>query len=552
MARVVPLRRGHHRGRGFVQVMQIVMNPGLPDEQVFPLGEGVTFIGRDVENQISVLHRSLSRQHARLDASGGKVVLTDLQSKNGTFVAGTRIARHELRSGDTFSCGAVSFRLLADSQETLVSPMLTHESRALSQVSLQELLGAQDPGRSSALKLGTTPAVERDRDKLQILLKVSQFLSSPGSIESLMERSLELVFQVLEVDRAVILLMDKSTQVLRPHVARTSDGTLELSQVYSRHITTYVQQHGVAALFADARLDPRLDTAESVLQQSIYAAMCAPLKAREELLGVLYLDNLRRPERFSQEDLEFLSSFANQVGIALENSMLYRRIEQEAIRRNNYQRFFPPSALQRLEQSSTGMDLGAREAEVTTLFSDICGFTQLSSTMRPTEVVDMLNAYFPIMADIVFEQEGTLEKYIGDALMATWGAPFSHPDDADRALRAAVRMQQALLQLNEQRRARKQEELQIHIGLNSGPVAAGNIGSKRFLQYATIGDTTNVASRVCSAASAGEILITQSTHDLLADKHWVLEPLPPTPVKGKEAPLTLYRVDWLRASAAKR
>ncbi len=527
-----------------MHAMQIVMNPGLSDEQAFPLGEGITFIGRDVENQISVLHRSLSRQHARLDTTNGKVVLTDLQSKNGTFVGAARIGSQELQPGDTFSCGAVTFRLIADPQATQVSPMLTHESRVLSQVSIQELLGAQDPHRSSALKLGTTPVAERDRDKLQILLKVSQFLSSPGTIESLMERSLELVFQVLEVDRAVILLVDKGSGLLRPHVARTSDGSKDLSQVYSRHITTYVQQHGVAALFADARLDPRLDTADSVVQQSIYAAMCAPLKAREELLGVLYLDNLRRPERFSQEDLEFLSSFANQVGIALENSMLYRRIEQEAIRRNNYQRFFPPSALERLEQSSTVMELGAKEAEVTTLFSDICGFTQLSSTMRPTEVVDMLNAYFPIMADIVFEQEGTLEKYIGDALMATWGAPFSHPDDADRALRAAVRMQQELQRLNQQRRARQQVELWIHIGLNSGPVAAGNIGSKRFLQYATIGDTTNVASRVCSAAGAGEILITQSTYDLLTERRWPLEPLPPTPVKGKDAPLMLYRVRW--------
>ncbi|MCP3144865.1 GAF domain-containing protein [Pyxidicoccus sp. QH1ED-7-1] len=524
------------------------MNPGLSDEQVFPLREGVTFIGRDMENQIAVLHRSLSRQHARLDtADGGKVVLTDLQSKNGTFVGGVRITRGELQAGDTFTCGAVNFRLLGDNTEDIVSPSLTHDARMLSQVSMQELLAAPDQ-RTSALKLGPSSVAERDRDKLQILLKVSQFLSSPGTIDSLMERSLELVFQVLEVDRAVILLVEPGSGVLRPRVARTADGSKELAHIYSRHIASYVQRHGVAALFSDARLDPRLETAESVVQQSIYAAMCAPLKAREELLGVLYLDNLRRPERFSQEDLEFLSSFANQVGIALENSMLYRRIEQEAIRRNNYQRFFPPSALARLEESTSGMDLGAREAEVTTLFSDICGFTQLSSRMRPTEVVDVLNAYFPIMADIVFEQEGTLEKYIGDALMATWGAPFSHPDDADRALRAAVRMQQALLKLNEALRTRQQMELRIHIGLNSGTVAAGNIGSKRFLQYATIGDTTNVASRVCTVAGPGEVLITQSTRERLTDPRWSLEPLPPTPVKGKDAPLTLYRVGWNAAT----
>ncbi|MDY7227559.1 adenylate/guanylate cyclase domain-containing protein [Hyalangium rubrum] len=529
-------------------VLQLIMNPGLSDEQVFPLGPGSTLIGRDPENQVSILHKSLSRHHARLETSHGKVVLTDLDSKNGTFIRGTRVkASCELQPGDTFTCGAVHFRLVAQSVEQVVNPTMTHTAPTLSQVSMQELLGGLglEGSRTSALKLSALAEAERGRDKLQILLKVSQLLSSPGTIDSLMERSLNLVFQILEVDRAVILLVEPRTGALLPRVTRTSEEVKSPGQIYSKHIVNYVQQHGVAALFSDARLDPRLETSESVMQQSIYAAMCAPLKVRDELLGVLYVDNLRIPERFSQEDLEFLSSFANQVAIALENSMLYRRIEQEAVVRSNYQRFFPPSALKRLEQSSSGMVLGARETEVTTLFSDIAGFTQMSSRMRPIEVVDMLNEYFPVMADIVFEQEGTLEKYIGDALMAIWGAPFSHPDDADRALWAAVRMQQELVPLNERRRARQQEEIRVHIGLNTGPVAAGNIGSNRFLQYATIGDTTNVASRVCSAAQSGEVLITQSTYDRLVERQrWKLELLPPVQVKGKDAPLTLYRVDW--------
>ncbi len=533
-----------------MQALQLIMNPGLPDEQAFPLREGSTLIGRDPENPVSILHKSLSRQHARVDIANGKVMLVDLQSKNGTFVRNARVTTTELQPGDTFTCGAVHFKLVAEDAEQKVSPTRTHTARAITEISMRELL-SEDRRQNSALKLSAMPAADRIRDKLQILLKVSELMSSPGTMDTLMERALDLVFQILDVDRAVILLVEPRTGALLPRVLRTADESKSPgNNIYSKHIVNYVQHHGVAALFADARLDPRLETAESVMQHSIYAAMCAPLKARTELLGVLYVDNLRTPERFSPEDLEFLSSFANHVAIALENSMLYRRIEQDAVMRNNYQRFFPPSALKRLEQSSSGMVLGARETEVTTLFSDISGFTSMSSRMRPTEVVDMLNEYFPIMADIVFEQEGTLEKYIGDALMAIWGAPFGHPDDADRALWTAVRMQQELVALNMRRRARGQEEIQIHIGLNTGMVAAGNIGSNRFLQYATIGDTTNVASRVCSASKEGEILITQSTYDRLVDQsRWKLELLPPVQVKGKEAPLTLYRLDWSVAKA---
>jgi adenylate cyclase len=181
---------------------------------------------------------------------------------------------------------------------------------------------------------------------------------------------------------------------------------------------------------------------------------------------------------------------------------------------------------------------------VTVLFSDITGFTSLASRLHPRQLVELLNVYFPVMADIVFRHEGTLEKYIGDALMAVWGAPFSQPDDADRALRAAVEMQRALAALNTRWRAQGQPELQIHVGLNTGRVAAGNIGSEQFLQYATIGDATNVASRICGVAEAGEIYVSETTVQRCQERAWPLTRLPPVQVKGKEEALTLYRLEW--------
>ncbi|MBN1210745.1 MAG: adenylate/guanylate cyclase domain-containing protein, partial [Myxococcaceae bacterium] len=121
--------------------------------------------------------------------------------------------------------------------------------------------------------------------------------------------------------------------------------------------------------------------------------------------------------------------------------------------------------------------------------------------------------------------------------------------DADRALRAAVEMQRALADLNARWRSQGKPELQIHIGLNTGRVAAGNIGSEHYLQYATIGDATNVASRVCSAAEEGEIRVAEATFQRCQERSWPLEKLPPVHVKGKQEPLTLYRVDWREAPA---
>jgi len=508
------------------------MNPGTPSEQSFELPEGSVTIGRTEESTICVLHKSLSRRHARLEREGGRIVLVDLSSKNGTFVNEARIERQELSTGATFRCGEVTFKLSAGAYAHLPP---------LEPTQVQSLLTRFSP--ESMDSLVRQRGADRAQHKLQVLLKVSQLLSSPGPIESLLERILHLTFQILEVDRAAVLLVDPASGQLRSRVAQTATGEQPTGPFYSQHIVDYVRTHSVAALFADAQVDPRLGTADSVMLQSIRASMCAPLKPRDQVLGVLYVDNVSVANRFTQEDLEFLTAFANQAAIALENSLLSQRLAEEAVLRNTYQRFFPPATLEKLKQSRGGA-LEVIETEVTVLFSDITGFTSLSSHLEPRQVVDLLNAYFPVMAEIVFRHEGTLEKYIGDALMAVWGAPFSHPDDAERAVRAAVEMQRALEVLNARWRSQGAPELSIHVGINTGRVAAGNIGSEQYLQYATIGDATNVASRVCGLAEAGEIVLHQCTLDKLRERPWPLHALPPAPVKGKAEPLQVYRLDW--------
>jgi class 3 adenylate cyclase len=210
--------------------------------------------------------------------------------------------------------------------------------------------------------------------------------------------------------------------------------------------------------------------------------------------------------------------------------------------RDKLERFFPEAVSKKLREEG---NLEIVETEVTALFSDISSFTQMSSTMQPRQVIEMLNEYFKVMVeDIVFPYEGTLEKYIGDALLAVWGAPYQKVDDADRAVRAAVEMQWAVRRLNQEWVKQRKQPIQIHIGLNTGKVAAGNIGSEKLIQYAHIGDTTNVASRICSAAEADEIVISQSTFDKLRNPNLPLEKLPAIKVKGKDEPLEVYRVLW--------
>ena len=218
------------------------------------------------------------------------------------------------------------------------------------------------------------------------------------------------------------------------------------------------------------------------------------------------------------------------------------RLHRESVASEHLSRFFAPEVAARIA-AEPEVAVRATESRVTVLFADISGFTALSATMAPQQVVDLLNTYFPPMVEIVFRHGGTLEKFIGDALVAIWGAPFSHDDDADRAVAAAIEMQRGTGALNERLVAAGQRAIAIHVGLCSGPVAAGYIGTDQYVQYAVIGDTTNVASRICGAAAAGEVLIAEATRSLLSRGGVVLEALPPVTVKGKEEPLLLHRVD---------
>ena len=561
---------------------QLIVNPGTREEYTVELQHGSMTIGRAESNSISILDKSLSRVHARLTRQGSRVSIEDLNSTNGTEVNGTSITRRVLAHGDSLRCGDVQMKYIEETK-ILKEVMLTSNTLGMT-------LG---PGATAVLPRiqdKKTTAAER----LGILLQVAEILSSPEELDTLLERIVDLLFQIMDVDRVVVLIVDEASDELRPRVSRTRDGTTRNSLVnqlaskprmdlvtgpkradtfesigtdvrkpgakrggpsdgspvalsasaprmyYSRQIVEHVRQKNVAVLTADAYADPRFQKSESIVLQSIRASMCAPVRRGDKVLGVLYVDNVTTTNRYMDEDLEFLGAFANQAAIALENASLYKEIEKQAVLESNFLRFFPPNTIRRLKKSQ--MDLGIIETECTMLFADISEFTAMSATMQPREIMEMLNDYFPAMADIVFKYEGTLEKYIGDALLVAWGAPFAHDDDAERAVRAAIEMQHAMVELNRSWRGRRQ--LSIHIGVNTGPAAAGNIGSEHYIQYATIGDTTNVAARICGVANADEIVISASTLARVGKMQLPVTKLPPTHLKGKKHPQTLFRLDW--------
>ena len=537
----------------------IIQNQATPHERVCELRYGVNTIGRGLDNSIVVEDeaRSLSRHHAEIQVTDKGTYLTDLNSSNGTLVNQTKIVQQELTNGDLVQFGSVVFQFINETKldaSPVTVPInassglsiLMRVSPEKSRVDMQDLLQAQKLAPAgSVLMIQGSDETQRTSAKLRVLLEVSQELSSPEGYSALPEKILELLLKIMSVDRAVLLLVNEKTGELEPKAYKFSNpnATADLN-FYSRKITNFVLQQEIAIISADTSLDNRFDSSQSIIQQSIQAAMCTPLKPRDRAIGVLYVDNLSHGHAYHKEDLEFLSSLANQAAIAIENANLYRNMQSEVIRRTKLERFFPAAVSQKIEE---GWDLNRIiEAEVTALFSDISGFTEMTSQMQPRKVLEFLNEYFKVMVeDTVFPFGGTLEKYIADALLAVWGSPYQKEDDAIMAVNAAIAMQWAMRKLNEDWIEQGRDlQIQIHIGLNTGMVAAGNIGSENLIQYTNIGDTMNVASRICTAAKAGEVFISESTLAKISHCNLPIQKLEPVMVKGKEEPLQLYRVCW--------
>ncbi|KFA94089.1 hypothetical protein Q664_04765 [Archangium violaceum Cb vi76] len=285
----------------------------------------------------------MSRQHARLECSEGRVTLVDLASKNGSFVNGVRIERCDIQPGDDIQLGEVPLAFLPNdlssaaihapaglsphdnAGESLDAAMLKPTLvRDLSKITVQAVL-------QQALAAGESEKAQRAQERLRALLDASHLLSSPRDLQVLLGEILDLAFRILGVDRAAILLVNSSTGVLEPKVVKSANAAIPAT--YSQQIVDYVHAHGVSAVFTDAVSDPRLGASESVALQSIHASVCIPLRPRKEALGVFYVDSLSATGLFGSDDLEFLAVFANQAAMAIENSMLYRRIEEETVSR---------------------------------------------------------------------------------------------------------------------------------------------------------------------------------------------------------------------------
>ncbi|OYV66469.1 MAG: hypothetical protein B7Z72_11290 [Gemmatimonadetes bacterium 21-71-4] len=238
----------------------------------------------------------------------------------------------------------------------------------------------------------------------------------------------------------------------------------------------------------------------------------------------------------------FRIAFADIAALAFEKGQLSERARRDAMARENFTHYFTPMHAERIATDPHAARLGGETRPAAVLFSDVRGFTGLTETMDPPSTARLLSEMFAELVECVIRSGGTVDKFMGDAVMAQWGAPETLGDEADRAIEAALDMLNALDALNARWDLEQRPMLQMGIGLGFGNVFAGTIGSDLRLEYTLIGDAVNTASRLCAAAGAGEILVSDEFRCALHGP-WVLTPLPPLRLKGKSRPILAHRVE---------
>ena len=517
----------------------------LPDGQARELAlSPKTTIGRHPTNLIHVIDREVSKEHAVIERSGEEWQLRDLGSSNGTFVNGRKVVQLKLRDGDELTLGTSRFEFRLGPANGVPPPsrgVTVLHSKAEMEAILAALksedaaAGVRPPGAGSGVS-----ALRRDYEKLRIAHEFSKQIGVERDMEALLDKILTFAFRVLPADNGVILLVDPASGELEPKAVkhraeRAGEVTL------SGSVLARVRQSRESVLIADAGTDVNFSASASIIAQGIRSCMAVPLMVRDEVRGVLFLDSRERAAAFSEKDLQLLSGIAVQASLALERTELARQIEAEAVTRANLARFLSPALVEQAQKGQLELSKGGQETFVTVLFSDIRGFTSYSEAVGPQETVQLLNEYFEQMVDCVFRHGGVLDKFIGDAIMAIWGAPVQRPDDVERAVKSALEMQAVVSEFNESRAARGKPPVAIGIGVNAGPAVVGNMGSSKRLEYTVIGDTVNLASRLCGRAAPGEIVVSQAALSRTGTV-FDIEALPPAVVKGKSAAVPVFRV----------
>lgn len=541
-------------------------------------------LGRRADNDIMVPNMMVSGHHCKIVKSGSRFMFHDNNSTNGSFVNGERVTSPiEIKHQDHLRLGNVPLIFLTDDTATVsvdesklksqrpepVEVKRTGDTGSGSAINPDQLTDAFNKLRTSVMS-GTSDRTtlirqftevdhivqlldgqlkesEKFHQKLNVLYEVSKAINATLAEEELLKDILDLALKVMNADCGFIMLYDEKTQLV-PKISRKieSNEISSSSPTFSTTISRQVADSGASILTSDAQNDTRFQSGASIISHNIRSVICSPMKNKDQkVIGVIYVGSNVMSNVFSNSDVELLEAFANHAAIAIENARLYEEKRRKEHLKSALERYVSKQIAEHIMSHDESGDIRFQpeKKEVTVVFTDVRGFTPLAEVLSPETMIEILNRYFTEMITIIFKYGGTLDKFIGDSIMAIFGAPASTGDDAYNAIMSSIEMQRAVNTFNEGQKKLGQPELHVGIGINTGPVVVGNIGSDQRMEYTAIGDNVNLASRLQGHAEGGKILIAKATFEKVRDRIKA-KPLEAIKVKGKSNLIEVYDVEF--------
>lgn len=543
---------------------------GKPETVVF--SQPRVLIGRAAECDMEMPVPQVSRRHAVIERDGDAWSISDLNSRHGTFVNRQRVVNRRLEDGDEITLGlegnaasTLEFhlptpveegRVLFNDESTGTNIHLTinvEDYERAAGAPRDEFSGGRPTGAAVAQATDQRPATllgiaagqaQLNRPGISIVSlfkQMGEILLTSHDLEEMLEKVVDLALANLPAQRGFICLCDDQADSITPKVTRVKGLAGGESINISRSIAREAIRARQALLVTDALADSRFANAQSIMMEGIRAAMCAPLYHAGRVEGLIYVDSLGA-SRFLSGDLELLTALGVLTAVGIVQARLRDDVNRERAIRARLSRYSSPHVVEQIVAGAGGLEdeMLAQQRDVSVLFADLSQFTPMVEGTDPAEVAQVLNAAFEHLTRAVFLYDGTLDKYLGDGLLAIFGAPLPQADHAERAVRAALLMQRILDEGG--LTGPRGEPLRMRIGINSGTAVAGDIGSPTRKDYTVVGDAINVASRLeSSVAQPGQIVIGPGTFELC--KHvFDLEALPDVRLKGRQEAIRPYLV----------
>lgn len=513
--------------------------------------KGEMSIGRTEGNDLVLNHPSVSRKHARLESRNQAWWIVDLKSTNGVKVNGNLVTESQVNLGDKISIGSVQLELKPLPAVNFINEsMFDNPSgtviRRISDFNSEFGLDLAEAGKPLP-RLPSEPGVKKpeevSREKIfQVLVQVAKALLQSDDLNTLLNTVMEMIFKYLPVERGLLILFDEEGNPI-PKVTKFIEGADATDIPISRTILKMVAQQQIALMTSNALEDARLLGGKSIAIHGIRSAMCCPLWNRNRVIGAVQVDSPIHIGRFTEEDLDLLTALANFAAVAIERAQLSEKVEQEQKIRARMERYHSPAVVDEIVKGSISTDeREIRNADLSILFADISGFTSVSETKKPEEVAEFLSHFFSCAVESIFAYGGTLDKFIGDAVMAFFGAPLPQEDHADRAVLAGLMLQRLVAEWNEERAKTNLPQVRIRVGINSGPAVVGNVGTEKRVDYTVLGSSVNIASRIeSSVAKPGQVVISQNTLDRVVGS-FNTEPLGEFALRGLQQKMPVFAV----------